>query len=113
MKSKLENRKRRQKRIRAKVKGTAARPRLSVFKSNRSLSVQLIDDDSGRTIASATSAALELKKAGEKAREVGRLIASKALEKKVTVVVFDRGGYRYAGAIKILADGAREGGLTF
>lgn len=103
---------RRHRRIRAKVSGTAARPRLSVFRSNRSISAQLIDDEKSVTIASASSRTLKGSSA-EKARTVGKTIADKAKEKNVTSAVFDRGGYLYAGAIKALADGAREGGLAF
>lgn len=103
---------RRHRRIRAKVSGTATRPRLSVFRSNRSISAQLIDDEKSVTIAAASSRTLKGSSA-EKARTVGKTIADKAKEKKVTSAVFDRGGYLYAGAIKALADGAREGGLAF
>ena len=103
---------RRHRRIRSKVSGTSARPRLSVFRSNRAISAQLIDDVKAVTIASASSRTLKGSSA-EKARTVGKTIAEKAKEKKVSAAVFDRGGYLYAGAIKALADGAREGGLTF
>ncbi len=113
MTSKNEQRQRRHKRIRAKVHGTAARPRLSVFRSNRAISAQLIDDDAARTLLSATSQGLKEKGAGVRAKAVGRNIAAKAKERGLTAAVFDRGGYRYAGAIKALADGAREGGLLF
>ena len=109
---KTEKRLRRHRRIRAKVSGTSARPRLSVFRSNRSISAQLIDDEKSVTIAAASSRALKGSSA-EKARTVGKTIAEKAKEKKVSSAVFDRGGYLYAGAIKALADGAREGGLAF
>ena len=110
--SKQLKRERRHRRIRAKVSGTAARPRLSVFRSNRAISAQLIDDEKSVTIAAASSVSLKGTSA-EKARVVGKTIAETAKEKKVTAAVFDRGGYLYAGAIKALADGAREGGLTF
>jgi large subunit ribosomal protein L18 len=113
MKTKTEQRERRHRRIRAKVRGTAARPRLSVFKSNRHLYAQLIDDDTGRTLAHVSSAGLSAKGAADAAREVGRTIAASAKGKKIVAAVFDRGGYRYAGAVKRLADGAREGGLQF
>lgn len=103
---------RRHRRIRAKVSGTALRPRLSVFRSNRALSAQLIDDEKAVTLAAASSAKLKGSSA-EKAKAVGKAIAEKAKAKNVTLAVFDRGGYLYAGAIKALADGAREGGLIF
>ncbi len=103
---------RRHRRIRAKVIGTATRPRLSVFRSNRAISAQLIDDDKAVTLASASSAKLKGTSA-EKAKTVGKSIAEKALAKGVKTAVFDRGGYLYTGAIKALAEGAREGGLKF
>ncbi len=111
--SKNEQREIRHKRIRAKVRGTATRPRLSVFRSNRYISAQLIDDDAAATLLSATSQGLKEKGAGGRAQAVGKSIAVKAKERGLTAAVFDRGGYRYAGAIKALADGARAGGLVF
>lgn len=110
---KNEQRQIRHKRIRAKVQGTALRPRLSVFRSNRYLSAQLIDDDAERTVLSATSRGLTEKGAGVRAKAVGKIIATRAKEHGLSKAVFDRGGYRYTGAIKALADGAREGGLIF
>jgi large subunit ribosomal protein L18 len=98
------NRQRRHNRIRAKVKGTKERPRLAVYKSNRYLEVQVIDDSVGRTLASVKID--DAKKAGEE-------IAKKAKAAGVDAVVFDRGGFRYTGAIATLADAAREGGLKF
>lgn len=102
-------------RVRAKVSGTAQRPRLAVFRSLKSISVQAIDDTLGRTIAFAS-----LKEAGEKvkntvagAEEVGKLIAKKCADLKIAEAVFDRAGYRYHGRVKALADGARSGGLKF
>jgi large subunit ribosomal protein L18 len=112
----------RHRRVRAKVRGTAARPRLSVFKSLTSISVQLIDDDAGRTLAAATSGTTKKTKSTkttkgtknlEAAKNLGTVIAEKAKEKKISTVVFDRGGYKYHGRIKALADAAREGGLKF
>jgi len=114
--------------VRAKIKGSAAIPRLSVFRSNKHLWVQLIDDSIGHTIASASD--LEVKvppripkdkrsKKGELkgriaiAEEVGKLIARKAAEKKIKAVVFDRGGYKYHGLVKAVAEGARKAGLKF
>lgn len=110
--SKNAKRQTRHKRIRAKVAGTGSRPRLSVFRSNRGIYAQLIDDEKSMTLAFASSLALK-GGSGEKAKAVGKTIAEQALGKKIESVVFDRGGYLYAGAIKALADGAREGGLKF
>ncbi len=111
---------RRKLRIRKKVFGTGERPRLSVFRSNRYMFAQLIDDEKGITIVSASSMASDLENAekleGGKsaaAREVGKLIASRAREKGIENIVFDRGGYLYHGRVKALAEGAREGGLVF
>lgn len=114
MDNKLYNRTRVRYRIRKKVSGTSERPRLSVFRSNKQIYCQLIDDNNGVTIASAHSRALTV--GGTKievAKEVGKVLASAALSKGITSVVFDRGGYLYHGRVKSLADGAREGGLTF
>jgi len=94
----------RHKRIRARVMGSASRPRLSVYKSNRYLEAQLIDDTSGTTIAGAKM---------DDAKKLGMHMAKVAQDKGITSAVFDRGGFRYAGAIKVLADAAREGGLKF
>lgn len=113
MKSKLEQRQRRHRRIRAKVSGTASRPRLSVFRSNRAISAQLINDETGTTVAAASSASVSAKSSEARAKAVGQAIAKRAKERGVTAAVFDRGGYLYAGAIRALADGAREGGLRF
>ncbi len=105
---------RRRGRIRVKIKGTAKRPRLSVFKSNKGMYLQLIDDDNGVTLASAGIG--EVKKTDKKEAvsfELGKIIAKKGLDKKIENVVFDRGGNKYHGRIKAAADGAREGGLKF
>jgi large subunit ribosomal protein L18 len=107
---------RRHKRVRGKVSGTAERPRLVVFRSNRGIDAQLIDDASGRTIAAAGW--LQLKKTfkgskTEQAAEVGKQLAASAKEAGIEEVVFDRAGYLYHGRVKALADGAREGGLRF
>ena len=104
---------RRHKRIRAKVSGTSARPRLSVFKSHKFIFLQLIDDEKGKTLVSAWSKDCKGKTPAERAREVGVLVAKKAKEAKIASVVFDRGGYLYTGHIKAVAEGAREGGLKF
>ncbi len=111
--SKNQKRQKRHRRIRAKVKGTAVRPRLAVFRSNRYISAELINDETGTTIAAAGSKGLAAGGSGERATAVGRTIAEQAKGKGVTAAVFDRSGYAYAGAIKALADGAREGGLKF
>ncbi len=103
-------------RIRRTIKGTSERPRLSVFRSNKQIYAQLIDDKSGVTLAAASSSAKEFTVTGNKvdiAKEVGKIIAGKAQQNGITSVVFDRGGYLYHGRIKALAEGAREGGLQF
>ncbi len=107
---------RRHKRVRRKVSGTAECPRLCVFRSNSNLYVQVIDDVKGVTLAQASTLDKEVKtkKANkEAAKEVGTLIAKRAMEKKIKTVVFDRGGYIYHGVVKELAEAAREGGLEF
>ncbi|MBU0750265.1 50S ribosomal protein L18 [Patescibacteria group bacterium] len=110
--TKSEQRARRHRRIRARINGTAERPRLAVYRSNRFISVQLIDDIAGKTIAAAHGR--EFKGSlTEQALAVGKVIAERAKAAGITTVVFDRGGYTYAAQIKGLADAAREGGLTF
>jgi len=106
-------RERRHHRIRARVKGTAECPRLAVYRSNTALYAQIIDDTAARTIASSDSRSMNVSGAREKARMVGAAIAEKAKAAKVTKVVFDRGGFLYAGTIKELADSARAAGLIF
>jgi len=107
-----ELRKRRQARVRALVKGTQVRPRLAVYRSNRFVSAQLIDDTVGKTLVA--SHGREFKGAQSvQAASVGAAIAKKAQAAGITTIVFDRGGYRYAGQVKALADAARAGGLTF
>ena len=105
----------RRRRVRAKVHGTAERPRISVFRSNRGVFAQLIDDDAGRTIASVqwTEADLRSLKPMEQAAKAGELLAERAKAAGVENAVFDRGGYQYHGRVKALAEGAREGGLKF
>jgi large subunit ribosomal protein L18 len=103
---------RRRIRVRAKISGTSERPRLAVFKSNKYLYAQLIDDSKGVTIASATSRGAKGKDVDQSAL-IGKLIADKAKEKKISRVVFDRGGFLYRGKIKAIADSARAAGLTF
>jgi large subunit ribosomal protein L18 len=107
---------RRHRRVRGKVRGTADRPRLYVFRSNRGIFAQLIDDDAGRTLAAASWKELPASFKGDKteqAAEVGKRLASAAKKFGVERVVFDRGGYLYHGRVKALAESAREGGLTF
>lgn len=103
---------RRHARIRARVVGTTKRPRLAVFRSNRFISAQLIDDTVGKTVAASHGREFPGAQLVQ-AKAVGTAIASAAKTKGITVVVFDRGGYRYGGQVKALADAAREGGLTF
>lgn len=104
-------------RIRKKIKGTLSRPRMSVFRSNKEIYVQLIDDYAGHTLVSASSRMKELAQVvgtkTDKAKLVGKKIAELALQKGITEVVFDRNGYKYHGRVKALAEGAREGGLKF
>jgi large subunit ribosomal protein L18 len=109
-------RERRHKRVRGKIVGSAERPRLVVFRSNRGIEAQLVDDLEGKTLAAASW--LHLKKSfkgskSEQAAEVGKLLAANAKKANVETVVFDRGGYLYHGRVKALADAAREGGLKF
>jgi large subunit ribosomal protein L18 len=106
---------RRRRRVRAKIRGTAERPRISVFRSNRGIFAQLIDDETGRTIASVNWIEDDLRglKRMEQATRAGGLLADRAKAAGVETAVFDRGGYQYHGRIKALADGAREGGLAF
>jgi large subunit ribosomal protein L18 len=105
----------RRRRVRAKITGTADRPRISVFRSNRGVFAQLIDDDSGRTLAAVNWTEDELKslKRMEQASKAGQLLAERAKAAGVETAVFDRGGYQYHGRVKALAEGAREGGLIF
>ena len=101
-------------RVRSKVVGNAEKPRLSVFRSGSHIYAQIIDDSSGKTLVQASS--LKLKASGKKSdtsKEVGKALAKAAISKKIETVIFDRGGYKYHGRVKALADGAREGGLKF
>ena len=119
MKTKEEIRSRIHSRIRKKLAGTPARPRLAVFRSQSHIYAQVIDDDQGRTLVAASSLDKDLKSQNKRganiaaAKAVGKLIATRAKEKGIEAVVFDRGGFQYHGRIKALADGAREGGLKF
>jgi large subunit ribosomal protein L18 len=113
--TKPQHRLRRRRRVRAKVHGTAERPRLSVFRSNRGLFAQLIDDAAGRTLAAVAWTEPELRELAplEQAKRAGELLAERAKGAGVETCVFDRGGYRYHGRVRALADGARAGGLRF
>jgi len=106
---------RRRRRVRAKVRGTADRPRLSVFRSNRGMTAQLIDDTRGHTLAAVTWTESDLRELArmDQAKRAGELLAGRGKEAGVEACVFDRGGYRYHGRVKALAEGAREGGLGF
>ena len=115
VKTNAQARLRRRRRVRAKVHGTAERPRLSVFRSNRGIGAQLIDDVAGHTVAAVNWTESDLKSLGsmEQAKRAGELLADRAREAGVESAIFDRGGYRYHGRVKALADGAREKGLSF
>ena len=112
--TKPQQRLKRRRRVRAKVTGTAERPRISVFRSNRGIHAQLIDDLGGRTLAAVswTEADLRDLKPMEQAEQAGKALAERAKAAGVDAAVFDRGGYRYHGRVKAFADGVREGGLT-
>ena len=118
-KSRSASRERRHLRVRKKIYGTTNSPRLSVFRSVSEIYVQVIDDMEGNTLVSASSIDIELRskmdglKKIEQARLVGKAVAQRAKDKGIEMVVFDRGGFRYTGRVKALADGAREGGLDF
>ncbi len=113
--TKPQRRLRRRRRVRARIRGNAERPRLSVFRSNRGVFAQLIDDDAGRTVVSVSWIEPELRKLGsmEQAKRVGQLLAERAKGAGVETCVFDRGGYRFHGRVAAIAEGAREGGLKF
>lgn len=114
--SKFEKRLRRHRKVRAKIRGTANRPRFSVYRSNRHLFLQLVNDDRGETVLGVSDKSLKIKKEWKKsdiAYECGMLLAKKAVDAGIKIVVFDRGGYRYHGRVRRAAEGAREGGLKF
>lgn len=113
--TKRQSRLRRRRRVRARVTGTTQRPRLSVYRSNRGVFAQLIDDGKGHTVAAVNWIEPELRKltASEQAKRAGELLAARAKAAGVETCVFDRGGYQYHGRVKALAEGAREGGLVF
>ena len=114
VKTKPQTRLKRRRRVRAKISGTAERPRISVFRSNRGIAAQLIDDIAGHTLASVswTEDALRGKSRMEQATEAGKLLAERAQAAGISSAVFDRGGYQYHGRVKAFAEGVREGGLT-
>ena len=113
--SKPKQRLKRRRRVRAKIQGTAERPRVSVFRSNRGVAVQLIDDDARRTLVAVNWTEDEFKSlsGAEQAKRIGSALAERAKAAGVDTVVFDRGGYQYHGRVQALAEGAREGGLVF
>ena len=113
VKTKPQRRLRRRRRVRAKVRGSAERPRLSVFRSNRGIQAQLVDDERGHTLAAVAWTEDELRKLSrmDRAKRAGELLAKRGKDAGVEVCVFDRGGYRYHGQIRALAEGVREGGL--
>jgi large subunit ribosomal protein L18 len=115
VRTKPQRRLRRRRRVRALIRGSAERPRLSVYRSNRGVSAQLVDDAAGTTLAAVNWTETELRKLDrmEQAKRAGELLAKRASEAGVETCVFDRAGYRYHGHVKALADGAREGGLKF
>ena len=113
MTTKIERRNKIKYRVRNKVTGVAERPRMSVFRSNKQIYVQIINDLTGCTLASASSLGLEAMPKKEQAAKVGAMIAQKAIEAGITTVVFDRNGYLYHGRVKEVADAARNGGLKF
>ena len=113
MLNKVQNRIRRATRVRARIEGTAEKPRLSVFRSNTSISVQAIDDITGSTLCSASDMSAKKGTKTERAQTVGATIAKAMLDKGITACIFDRGGYLYHGRVKALAESAREAGLKF
>ena len=113
MTTKIDRRTKIKYRVRNKISGVAERPRMSVFRSNKQIYVQIINDQTGRTLAAASSLGLEAMPKKEQAAKVGELIVKKAIEAGITTVVFDRNGYLYHGRVKEVADAARNGGLTF
>lgn len=116
-KSKVERREKIRRRVRAKIKGTAVRPRLAVYRSNKEIYASIVDDVEGKTLVSVTSLSKDGAKSSlnkvEQAKQIGKEVARLATEKNIVDVVFDRSGYLYHGRVKALAEGAREGGLKF
>ncbi|MAG44881.1 50S ribosomal protein L18 [bacterium] len=112
-KIKQKKRIRRHQKVRAKIKGTVKRPRLSIFRSNKAIFAQLINDEKGLTLVSVHSREVKKDKPVIMAHELGKLVAERAINLKIKKVVFDRGGYKYHGRVKAVASGARDGGLKF
>lgn len=112
-KAKVERRERLKRKIRAKIFGTAERPRLSIYRSNKNIYVQIINDEMGKTLVSASDIKIKKGTKRDRAVEVGKTVAGLALGAKIKAVVFDRNGFNYTGRIKLLADAAREAGLQF
>ena len=112
--TKEQRRLKRRRRVRAKVRGTAARPRISVFRSNRGIAAQLVDDERGHTLAAVSWTESDLRglKPGEQAAQAGKVLAQRAKDAGIERAVFDRGGYQYHGRVKAFAEGVREGGLA-
>ncbi len=113
MSNKVEKRIRLKKKIRSKISGVPARPRLSVFRSNKFIYAQIIDDTSGKTLIQVSDLKLDSGTKGERATKIGAMIAEACLNLKIKEVVFDRNGFKYTGRIKLVADGARSSGLKF
>lgn len=111
--NKINTRERRRKRIRSKISGTQKVPRLSIYRSNKFLYGQLIDDEKGVTIVASSDMGLKEKTKTLRSKEAGKILAKNAVSKKVKKIVFDRGGFSYTGRVKAFAEGAREGGLEF
>ncbi len=111
--NKIDKRIRLKKRIRTKIKGTSETPRLSVFRSNKFIYAQIIDDQAGKTLASASDVKITKGTKNERAKEIGKTIGELCLKAKISTVVFDRNGFKYTGRIKLLADEARAAGLKF
>jgi large subunit ribosomal protein L18 len=110
---KIQDRLARKRRIRARIRGNAKRPRMSVYRTNLNLSVQLIDDSTGKTLLAANTKEAKVKASMDGAKRLGELVAKKAKDAKIESVVFDRNAYKYHGRVKALADAARDGGLQF
>ena len=113
MKTRKHQRVHRHNRVRAKISGTTMRPRLSVFRSSKHMYAQIIDDSNGKTLVGMSDAKTDGKNKNERAEKLGEMIAKAATDKKITKVVFDRGGHAYIGRVKALAEGARKAGLQF
>jgi large subunit ribosomal protein L18 len=111
--NKIQKRKRLKKRIRVKIKGTELRPRLSVFRSNKFIYAQVINDNTGKTVVQASDIKMTKGTKTERAKEVGKMIAEACLKNKINQVVFDRNGFKYTGRIKTVADEARANGIQF